>query len=108
LQIFGQVAVLVCSPLPRYSQATKQIMREDPIVSSDGKATTSPSHQYHALNLLAGTFGALFRSSLPLLLNFDDSFNMDLLGNDDELLTLGKRLKLVYASSEISKTRSAI
>ena len=63
------------------------------MLPSSGKTTTSPSHQYHALNLLVGTFGTLFRSSLPLLLNFDDSFNKDLRGNDEELLTLGKRLK---------------
>ena len=65
----------------------------DPILSSNGRATTSASHQDHALNLLLTTFSTLFRTSLPLLLDFDDKFNKDLLGGDLELLDLAKKVR---------------
>ena len=66
---------------------------KDPIVSSSGRVTTSASHQDHQFNLLLTTFNALFRTSIPLLLNFNDSCNRNLLGGDDELLAMATKLK---------------
>lgn len=58
------------------------------------RPTTSASHQQHALSLLIATFSALFRYSLPLLLDFDDRFNKDLPGSDEELLGMAQKVRL--------------
>lgn len=60
------------------------------------------------MNLLVATFGTLFRSSLPLLLNLDDSFNKDLLGNDEELLAPSKRLKGIMLWFRANAFRNSI
>jgi hypothetical protein len=49
----------------------------------------------YGLNLLLCTFEALFRSSCPLLLDWEDPFSRELLGKDE---------KLVWAASRMSRT----
>lgn len=46
-----------------------------------------------ALKLVLSTHLALFRSSSPLLLDFSDKFNQDLLGGDKELLKLAGQMR---------------
>lgn len=46
----------------------------------------------HSLNLLLCTFQALFRTSCPLLLDWTDPFNKELLQNDEILLELATRM----------------
>ncbi|CAD6446041.1 839a626f-6f53-4d86-b2c2-d153829344b4 [Sclerotinia trifoliorum] len=51
------------------------------------------SHQKHSLNLLTSVFTALFRSSFPLLMDFEDERNRDLLGGNEDLIQLSKKLR---------------
>ncbi|PQE16196.1 C6 finger domain-containing protein [Rutstroemia sp. NJR-2017a BVV2] len=60
--------------------------------SAEEPATTTTDHK-HVLNLLISVLTALFRSSFPLLMNFDDKCNRDLLGGNEELLQLAKELR---------------
>ncbi|KAM3086996.1 hypothetical protein ACMFMG_001106 [Clarireedia jacksonii] len=60
--------------------------------SAEEPATIMTDHK-HVLNLLISVLTALFRSSFPLLMNFEDKCNRDLLGGNDELLELAKRLR---------------
>ncbi|PQE06252.1 C6 finger domain-containing protein [Rutstroemia sp. NJR-2017a BBW] len=60
--------------------------------SAEEPATTTTDHK-HVLNLLISVLTALFRSSFPLLMNFDDKCNRDLLGGNEELLHLAKELR---------------
>ena len=52
-------------------------------------------YQLHGLKLLVSTHMALFRSSNPLLLDFQDKFNQNLLGGDGELISLATRMRKV-------------
>ncbi len=55
-------------------------------------------YQYLALKLVLSTHLALFRSSNPLLLDFNDKFNQDLLGGDKHLITLAMKMREVVIS----------
>ncbi|KAF7942536.1 hypothetical protein BELL_0499g00090 [Botrytis elliptica] len=57
-----------------------------------GTSSTAASRQKHVLNLLISVFTALFRSSFPLLMNFEDKCNRDLLGGNEDLIQLSKKL----------------
>lgn len=46
----------------------------------------------HGLNLLLCTFEALFRTACPLLLDWDDAFSKELLGNDAHLVQMAARM----------------
>ena len=46
----------------------------------------------HTFNLLLSVHNALFRTASPLLLDYEDQANQDLLGNDAELI--GQAMKL--------------
>ncbi|KAG0646993.1 hypothetical protein D0Z07_6089 [Hyphodiscus hymeniophilus] len=61
--------------------------------SSSGNHRSKLRIRHHQFNLLLTTFKTLFRASMPLLLNFDDSLNRDLLGDDAELLAMATKLK---------------
>ncbi|TAQ89489.1 hypothetical protein B7494_g2167 [Chlorociboria aeruginascens] len=63
-----------------------------------GKSTTSFAHQDHNLDLMICTFTSLFRSTFPLLLDFHDRFNRDLLGGDEELLELAVGMRTIATS----------
>lgn len=58
-------------------------------------ATEHPSLQYHQLKLMLSTHFALFRSSNPLLLDFNDKPNQDLLAGDEELIGLAMNMRKV-------------
>ncbi|KAM0171322.1 hypothetical protein ACHAPF_008243 [Botrytis cinerea] len=60
---------------------------------SSGTSLAVTSHQKHVLNLLISVFTALFRSSFPLLINFEDKCNRDLLGGNEDLIQLSKKLR---------------
>ncbi|TEY47311.1 hypothetical protein BOTCAL_0308g00050 [Botryotinia calthae] len=60
---------------------------------SSGTSSAAASHQKHVLNLLISVFTALFRSSFPLLINFEDKCNRDLLGGNEDLIQLSKKLR---------------
>ncbi|KAE8442719.1 hypothetical protein EG329_002910 [Mollisiaceae sp. DMI_Dod_QoI] len=53
------------------------------------------SFQYHALKLVVSTHFAIFRSSNPLLLDFNKRGNQDLLGGDAELIELAMKMRKV-------------
>lgn len=59
------------------------------------QASEHASLQYHALKLVLSTHFALFRSSNPLLLDFNDKPNQDLLGGDEELIDLAMKMRKV-------------
>ncbi|TGO66824.1 hypothetical protein BOTNAR_0053g00170 [Botryotinia narcissicola] len=61
--------------------------------SSSGTSSAAASHQKHVLNLLISVFTALYRSSFPLLMNFEDKCNRDLLGGNEDLIQLSKKLR---------------
>ncbi|KAF7877176.1 hypothetical protein EAF04_000861 [Stromatinia cepivora] len=61
--------------------------------SSPQTTASSASHQKHAFNLLISVFSALFRSSFPLLMDFEDKSNRDLLGGNEDLIQLSKKLR---------------
>jgi hypothetical protein len=69
-----------------------------PSLETAHPANTHPARQSeaenltHGLNLLLCTFGALFRSACPLLLDWNDPFSKELLGNDEELLALARKM----------------
>ncbi|KAJ8059011.1 hypothetical protein OCU04_011991 [Sclerotinia nivalis] len=67
--------------------------RERTESSSPQTTASSASHQKHSLNLLISVFTALFRSSFPLLMDFEDKCNRDLLGGNEELIQLSKKLR---------------
>lgn len=58
-------------------------------------ATTPADYQFHGLKLLVSTHLALFRSSSPLLLDFREKFNKQMLGEDEELVKLAMRMRKV-------------
>lgn len=60
--------------------------------SSPQTTASSASHQKHSLNLIS-VFIALFRSSFPLLMDFEDGRNRYLLGGNEELIQLSKKLR---------------
>ncbi|KAF7896744.1 uncharacterized protein EAF01_009147 [Botrytis porri] len=60
---------------------------------STGTSSTAASHHKHVLNLLISVFTALLRSSFPLLINFEDKCNRDLLGGNEDLIQLSKKLR---------------
>ncbi|KAH8667449.1 hypothetical protein BGZ60DRAFT_409296 [Tricladium varicosporioides] len=66
---------------------------KDPVLSTNDKATTSAEHQDHTLNLILGTCSALFRTSFPLFIDFEDKFNGDLIGNDRKMVKYGQRMQ---------------
>jgi hypothetical protein len=51
--------------------------------------------QIMSLKLMLSTHMALFRSSNPLLLDFDEKLNQDLLQGEKELIKLAKRMRKV-------------
>ncbi|KUJ13911.1 uncharacterized protein LY89DRAFT_736910 [Mollisia scopiformis] len=53
------------------------------------------SFQFNALKLVLSTHFALFRSSNPLLLDFNDKPNQDLLAGDEELIDLAMKMRKV-------------
>ena len=57
--------------------------------------STQSSSQHQTLLLLLSTHLALFRSSNPLLLDFSDKLNQDLVGNDKEIIGLAKKMREV-------------
>ncbi|TGO36878.1 hypothetical protein BHYA_0112g00170 [Botrytis hyacinthi] len=68
-------------------------LSEQNISPSSGMSSAAASHQKHVLNLLISVFTALFRSSFPLLMNFEDKCNRDLLGENEDLIQLSKKLR---------------
>ncbi|KAB8298891.1 hypothetical protein EYC80_001049 [Monilinia laxa] len=60
---------------------------------SSETATSSASYHKHILNLLISVLTALFRSSFPLLMNFEDKCNRDLLGGNEDLIRMSKKLR---------------
>ncbi|TGO17681.1 hypothetical protein BTUL_0015g00150 [Botrytis tulipae] len=68
-------------------------LSEQNISPSSGTSSAAASHQKHVLNLLISVFTALFRSSFPLLMNFEDKCNRDLLGENEDLIQLSKKLR---------------
>ncbi|KAG4033229.1 hypothetical protein MFRU_005g02420 [Monilinia fructicola] len=60
---------------------------------SSETATSSASYHKHILNLLISVLTALFRSSFPLLMNFEDKCNRGLLGGNEDLIHLSKKLR---------------
>lgn len=64
--------------------------------SRDGTCTyTDADHQYHGLCLVMSTHTALFRTGSPLLLDFEDPFNRDLLAGDNEIIGMAMVLRKV-------------
>ncbi|KAF7894195.1 hypothetical protein EAF00_007709 [Botryotinia globosa] len=68
-------------------------LSEQDISPSSGTSSAAASHQKRVLNLLISVFTALFRSSFPLLMNFEDKCNRDLLGENEDLIQLSKKLR---------------
>ncbi|KAI9640387.1 hypothetical protein NHQ30_011132 [Ciborinia camelliae] len=68
-------------------------LREGNDSPSSGTPASPASHQKHILNLLISVLTALFRSSFPLLVDFEDKFNRDLLGANEDLIQLSKKLR---------------
>ncbi|QSZ32397.1 hypothetical protein DSL72_001971 [Monilinia vaccinii-corymbosi] len=62
-------------------------------LTGENGSSSSASHQNHTLNLLIGVLTALFRSSFPLLMNFEDKCNRYLLGGNDDLIHMSKQLR---------------
>jgi hypothetical protein len=63
-----------------------------------GSACEQADYQFHALKLVLSTHLALFRSSNPLLLNFNDKLHQDLLGGHRELIKLAIKMRKVVVS----------
>jgi hypothetical protein len=61
-------------------------------------ACEQADYQFIALKLVLSTHLALFRSSNPLLLDFNDKLNQDLLGHDQELTKLAIKMRKVVLS----------
>jgi hypothetical protein len=61
-------------------------------------ACEQADYQFHALKLVLSTHLALFRSSNPLLLDFNDKLHQDLLGGDQELIKLAIKMRKVVVS----------
>lgn len=59
------------------------------------KASVQADYQFHALKLVLSTHLALFRSSNPLLLDFNDKLHQDLLGHDQKLIKLAVKMRNV-------------
>jgi hypothetical protein len=59
--------------------------------------STQSSTQHQTLLLLLSTHLALFRSSNPLLLDFSDPLNQDLVGKDAEMISLAKKMRAVVS-----------
>jgi len=63
--------------------------------NTNQKAFGPADYQLIGLKLVLSTHMALFRSSNPLLLNFNDKFNQDLLGGDKQLIKLAMQMRKV-------------
>jgi hypothetical protein len=61
-------------------------------------ASEQVDYQFIVLKLVLSTHLALFRSSNPLLLDFNDKLNQDLLNSDQELLKLAMKMRKVVLS----------
>jgi hypothetical protein len=79
---------------PTTSSNPSQTLRPDtPHPANTRRARQSDAENLsHGLNLLLCTFEALFRSACPLLLDWNDPFSKELLGNDEELLALARKM----------------
>jgi hypothetical protein len=66
-----------------------------PSANTPGLASAQADYQFHALKLVLSTHLALFRSSNPLLLDFNDELHQDLLGNDQRLIKLAVKMRKV-------------
>ncbi|KAE9372579.1 hypothetical protein N431DRAFT_545182 [Stipitochalara longipes BDJ] len=62
------------------------------------KAREQASYQFHALKLVLSTHLALFRSSNPLLLDFNNKVHQDLLGGHQDLIKLAIKMRKVVVS----------
>jgi hypothetical protein len=79
-------------PCPRFPHAyCNKLIRPD-------SAREQADYQFHALKLVLSTHLALFRSSNPLLLDFNDKLHQDLLGGDQELIKLAIKMRKVVVS----------
>ncbi|KAF7959489.1 hypothetical protein EAE96_001105 [Botrytis aclada] len=77
-------------------------LSEENISQSSVTSLAAASHQKHVLNLLISVFTALFRSSFPLLMNFEDKCNRDLLGGNEALIQISKKLRRDLIEFKIS------
>jgi hypothetical protein len=66
-----------------------------PFANTSRLASAQADYQFHALKLVLSTHLALFRSSNPLLLDFNDKLHQDLLGNDQKLIKLAVKMRKV-------------
>jgi hypothetical protein len=74
---------------------TSHLLASFTILTPTTKAFGPADYQLIGLKLVLSTHMALFRSSNPLLLNFNDKFNQDLVGGDKQLIKLAMQMRKV-------------